>query len=474
MSVMLTTFYLNVTMGQWSYSGVNIYNTNSGYVGIGNSSPGSLLDVAKNMGEPAITIHNLGGGGGATYSMIDDLSGANWKFKATTYGGFKIRDNANSLDVITIEANSAANALYVKSGGNVGIHTTTPAAKLEVFYNANNYCQVGLNTDQMSYFFHSELETEEDGQAAISAWRTDLDPLEDPSMGTGYGLGETNQAIQGYSEWGDYYSFGVAGFNFNDAGPCGGILGASSAGDYWGSLGYKATGGSAYGGYFTSYSTVTGKGDRGVHIGIGMGSWGDLIGAEIHGKIYGTYTEGKNYALFSHGIVYRDNLDVHLQEDRTGENTVMYTNVSTDATIQTCGTAILSVGKATISFDPGFASVVSSKEPLVVTVTPVGESNGVYLSGVTSAGFTVMENNAGKSNITVNYIAIGKRAGYENPQLAIEVTQKGYTDKLARGLHNEADTRTKGEGLYYDSGTLTVGRHPSTMPDRNNEQPKNY
>ncbi|HNS18342.1 MAG TPA: FISUMP domain-containing protein [Bacteroidales bacterium] len=103
-----------------------------GNVGIGNNAPGSLLYVAKNTGEPTITIRNLGGGGGATYSMVDDLSGANWKFKATTYGGFKIRDQANALDVLTMEPNSAANTLYIKTGGNVGIGKNPPAEKLDV------------------------------------------------------------------------------------------------------------------------------------------------------------------------------------------------------------------------------------------------------------------------------------------------------------------------------------------------------
>jgi len=106
----------------------------TGNVGIGNNAPGSLLYVAKNTGEPTITIRNLGGSGGATYSMVDDLSGANWKFKATMYGGFKIRDQANSRDVFSIEPNSDANALYIKSGGNVGVGTNAPdsSAALDV------------------------------------------------------------------------------------------------------------------------------------------------------------------------------------------------------------------------------------------------------------------------------------------------------------------------------------------------------
>lgn len=171
--------------------------------------------------------------------------------------------------------------------------------------------------------------------------------------------------------------------------------------------------------------------------------------------------------MFSNGDVYKNKLDVHLQDNGAGTNTVLYTNVSTDVTVQTSGVATLSNGKAIIAFDPSFASSVSSEAPVIVTVTPVGNSNGVYLAEVSGAGFTVLENNAGKSNVSVNYIAIGKRAGYEHPNLSREVIDAGYTGKLASGLHNDADTETNGQGLYYENGELIVGVHPSSLPDPN-------
>jgi hypothetical protein len=183
--------------------------------------------------------------------------------------------------------------------------------------------------------------------------------------------------------------------------------------------------------------------------------------------VYGVYMEGENYASFSNGAVYKNNLDVHLQENGTGTSTVLYTNVSTDVTVQTSGAAMLSNGTADIIFDPDFTSSVSSEQPVVVTVTPTGNSNGVFLAEVSISGFTVVENNAGRSNVTVNYIAIGKRAGYENPSLPPEVIDAAYTSNMARGLHNDADKQTNGEGLYYENGKLVVGIHPSTLPDPN-------
>ncbi|MBP7679199.1 MAG: hypothetical protein KA096_02120 [Bacteroidales bacterium] len=123
--LVLVTLFLPVS-GQWASNGSHIYNTNSGNAGIGTSTPASLLYVARNTTEPTVTIRNSGGSGGATFSMVDLASGANWKFKATLSGGFKIRDHTNSLDVIVIEPGSFTNAIYIKNSGNIGISTGSP------------------------------------------------------------------------------------------------------------------------------------------------------------------------------------------------------------------------------------------------------------------------------------------------------------------------------------------------------------
>jgi len=137
-TLLLGTFQLNA-QSHWTLIGNDIHNNNEGYVGIGTSTPSNILDVSKNMMGAQVIIHNLGGGGGAGFTMIDDLSSANWKFKATTSGGFKIRDHAHALNVIVVEPNSVTNAIYIKTGGNVGIGTNNPAYKLAV--NGNIGCK---------------------------------------------------------------------------------------------------------------------------------------------------------------------------------------------------------------------------------------------------------------------------------------------------------------------------------------------
>jgi len=129
LSVVLLLAFLGLSesYGQWNWNAPHIYNANSGNVGIGTNTPGYLLHVKKNMVAPSIRIHNNGGTGGASFEMVDNNSGANWKFKATNAGGFKVRDHAFGMDVIQVEPNSAVNAMYVGSNGLIGFGTNAPS-----------------------------------------------------------------------------------------------------------------------------------------------------------------------------------------------------------------------------------------------------------------------------------------------------------------------------------------------------------
>jgi hypothetical protein len=453
-----------------TYDGLNnlILQEIGGKVGVRTTSPAALFHVAEEspgytglFGTPISTYE-----GGTNVSIGDDNSNALlYVGQSTENKGFLIwnQNITPSSAYFDIGTFGGSNPLVLQgAGGFVGIGTAAPVSLLEVHYDDNTYNYLGYNNYFASYFHHNELEVDGDGQTALYAFRT----RPDVSDGMGYGVYTSNTAMKGYSFWGDQYSFGTAGFNYNDFTRCGGILGAYESGGYWGSLGYKNSAGTGYGGYFSSYTSGSGKSSQ-ASTGIGIGAWGDLLGADIHGKVYGIYAEGENYAMFSNGPVYKNDLDIHLQENGTDASTVLYTNVSTDVTVQTSGYATLSAGKAGIAFDPAFSASVSSETPVVVTVTPMGNSNGVFLSEVSKSGFSVVENNNGKSNVTVSYIAIGKRAGYEHPSLPPELIDAEYTNKMTRGLHNDADIKTNGDGLYYENGKLVIGIHPSTLPDPN-------
>jgi hypothetical protein len=298
-------------------------------------------------------------------------------------------------------------------------------------------------------------------------------PLSMTTIGSNYTPSGSLGGVKGNNAYGSSYVFGVAGFtDFNNI-RSGGCLGAYETGSVWGCLGYRSAAGTTYGGYFTTSTTGTGDGatKTGIYQSNGIAAYGELFGADIHGDIYGTFTEGARYGLFSKGDIYRTGLDVHLQKGQGGQ-AVLYTQVSTDVTIQTSGVAQLSDGRCEIVFDEDFRRVVSDAFPVVVTVTPIGESAGLHLARLGPDGFTVQENQAGRSNVQFTYIAIGKRKGFENPQPAAEVIVSDYLDKLSHGMHNDNDRTHRGEGLYYRNGRLMVGTLESAGNPVQTERPE--
>lgn len=96
-----------------------------------NNTTNSVL-VYGNLTEPQFQIHNTGGAGGATFRFTDDVSSADWKFKATNTGGFKIRDNAGATDPLNIQATCPTNTMWLLSSGNVAIGSATALSKLRV------------------------------------------------------------------------------------------------------------------------------------------------------------------------------------------------------------------------------------------------------------------------------------------------------------------------------------------------------
>ncbi|MBK6347406.1 MAG: hypothetical protein IPF68_16030 [Bacteroidales bacterium] len=332
-----------------TFSGLNplILQPAGGKVGVGNIIPEGMLHVAKVSGTPTgIFGTPLSNFNSVTNLSVGDDAGTALMYvgQSTDNKGFLIWNyNPTPANAqFWVGTYNGTNPLVLQPvGGNVGIGTNEPFARLQVNYDDYGLTFSGYSNIYTNYFYHSEDPVNGSGQSNLYSFRT----RSSQNDGTGYAYYASNSATKGYSFWGDLYSFGSSGFNYNDYGRCGGILGAEQGGFYWGSLGYKNSALTNYGGYFTSYTIGGGKSSQ-ANTGIGIGAWGDLMGADIHGKVYGVYAEGENYAMYSNGLVFKNNLDVHLQENGTGTNTVLYTNVSTDVTVQTSGYATFRMEKS--------------------------------------------------------------------------------------------------------------------------------
>ncbi len=225
----------------WTISGDDIYRE-TGKVGIGTSSPLTTLHVDGDVLVPYT---------GAYYVGATGYQGLWWN---SGTGSIAVGDDGHPLELY---AGAGAPRVTVETSGYVGIGTTSPTATLHVDGDVliessakredilkdgakeesrksdmlRVYGEDGTTTYSRLY----ETDATADGRAGIYGYRS----RSTRNDGTGYGVYNTNNAVKGYNYWGDSYTFGVAGYCYNDYERSGGILGAESDGSPWCALAYR-------------------------------------------------------------------------------------------------------------------------------------------------------------------------------------------------------------------------------------------
>ena len=128
-------------------------------------------------------------------------------------------------------------------------------------------------------------------------------------------------------------------------------------------------------------------------------------------------------------------------------------------------------GTSFISYKEAFKNLVSHNEGVNITITPTGETNGVFISKVTSEGFYVKENLNGNSNASFNWTAIGTRKGYENGIELSNVVLSNEFDKNMNEVMTNDGGDTEGKSIYYDGTTVKFERIPDGMVKYNSKKP---
>ena len=306
--------------------------------------------------------------------------------------------------------------------------------------------------------------------------------------GSNFGDAECNVSVGGQIRSEYAYSFGIQGSmisRFNQPLRSAGVYGVYGVGPSLydvqsaGALGYRASPGVYYSvyGWGSPYQIGGGNGKSGspdnttpIELGetnhIGLGVNGGVMGGWINSALYGLYVKGNKYGLYTDGQSYTNNIAVQLQSynDITKEEKYIasYVPSSTTVDIITRGTTTLVGGKAIIKFSNDFFNAVTNKESINITVTPLGQSNGVYISDISLDGFVVEENNNGTSNVKISWIAIGVKSGYENPVVPAEVLQKSYNTNMSKVMLEDVGTNQP-MPIWWDGTNVRFDAMPANM-----------
>jgi hypothetical protein len=307
------------------------------------------------------------------------------------------------------------------------------------------------------YINRTQLTASGDGQSTVYGYRT----RDSQNDGTSYSVAATNVGVRGYSFWGDLYSFGVGGFNYNDYTRCGGTIGAEQSGSYWGALGYKNSGSTSYGVYGTSaYASGTGFLPSRQRGGIGGGFFGDFVGSYSRGAIIGQMNAGELFASYNMGDEYTAGRQVELV-NTGGQRTAAYTVTSPDVTVYKKGTAQMVNGSAFISFDKEYSAMLG--ETPVVTITPMGACNGVYIESVTKNGFTVKELNHGSSSVNIAWIAVGDRVDANTEGMPTALKNANFDNQLKEAMFDDSNKEENAKAMWWNGSDLEFGQMPTQL-----------
>jgi hypothetical protein len=351
----------------------------------------------------------------------------------------------------------------ISGSGNANYHTKwTASGTLVNSMVQDNGTSVSVNypiqASSQLFVYRQQLTANGDGQTSIYGYRD----RNSQNQGTAYGQNATNTGVTGMNFWGDDYSFGVGGWNYNDFVRTGGVIGAEIYGNYWGSLGYKSASTQTYGVYATTALTVgTGLLPSSDIVGVGGGFFGGIAGSISKGEIIGQLNKGGLITAYNSGNTYTYGKNVELVGGENEAKTAVYAVTAAESKSYANGTGNLVNGEAFIAFPANFVSTLG--ETPVVTVSPNGNCNGLYIASVTKEGFVVKELNSGNNSVQLSWIAVGNRIDNRMDEALQIVSNPDFDRNIDQVLFSDSNLDGKAMGIWWDGTTVRFGEIPAHL-----------
>lgn len=266
------------------------------------------------------------------------------------------------------------------------------------------------------------------------------------------------------------YTFGVHGSMGSTDMRCGGLFG-DDFGIAMGAIGYYAASLVDYSVYGFGNAFQTGiPGGRsaqrtpvGVNTQIGLGIYGGVMGGWIRGLVYGTHVKGERYSLYVDGKTYTNEPVAELVAKTDGTRIPAYGVITEQPDVYAKGKSRLVNGSKYISFSEAFLSM-AKPDDIVITVSPLASSNGLYIAKQDAAGFWVNENNAGNGMVDFAWMAIATRKGFEQLTHAPELLEKDFDQKMSNVMYNDNNKTGSPQSIWWDGQNVRFDTPPVKKP----------
>ncbi len=292
------------------------------------------------------------------------------------------------------------------------------------------------------------------------------------TAGTGFrtigGTGPRVGVIGNTSASNGQYTFGLHGSMGSTDIRCAGVIG-DDFGLALGALAYFSASLNDYSVYGFGGAYQTGvSGGKGIdpkpNTHIGMGIYGGVMGGWIQGLVYGTHLKGDRYSLYVDGKTYINHPMTELVPTESGNRKPAYHLTTSQPEVYARGKASMKAGAHYVAFDENFLQM-ANRDDIVITVTPMGKSMGLYISQQDQQGFYVNENGNGNSDVVFSWIAIASRKGLEDIKHAPEIIHADFDKTMNRVMWNDNNTTDKAQSIWWDGNEVRFDAPPPKKQD---------